>query len=90
MNSTANRPGRAGRLLALAAALLVGCATAAPPSRPLAPPREGLTPTACEKRALMTGRSPDPAAVETVSEGLRWGVLAPESCSTEGGRLRDW
>jgi hypothetical protein len=37
----------------------------------------------------MTGQAPDPAALETVTEGLRWGVLAPESCTTEGGRLRD-
>jgi hypothetical protein len=37
----------------------------------------------------MTGQAPDPAALETVTEGLRWGVLAPESCPTEGGRLRD-
>ena len=88
MHSTANRRRRLGGLPALVAALLVGCATA-PPPRTLAPPREGLTPTACEKRALMTGQAPDPAAAETVAEGLRWGVLAPESCSTEGGRLRD-
>jgi len=89
VNSTANGRGRPSRLLPLVAALLVGCATV-PPSRAPGPPRDRpLTPTACEKRALMTGQAPDPAALETVTEGLRWGVLAPESCPTEGGRLRD-
>jgi hypothetical protein len=68
--------------LALAAALLAGCASAAP-----APPPDRLAPTACEKRALMTGQAPDPSRVEVVAEGMRWGLLAPESCPDAGGRL---
>jgi hypothetical protein len=35
----------------------------------------------------MTGQAPDPAGVEAVAEGMRWGLLAPESCAEAGGRL---
>jgi hypothetical protein len=35
----------------------------------------------------MTGRPPDPTDPLVVAEGLRWGVLAPESCPDGGGRL---
>jgi len=35
----------------------------------------------------MTGKAPDPAALQPVTDGLRWGVLAPESCADGGGRL---
>jgi len=35
----------------------------------------------------MTGQAPDPAALQTVTDGLRWGLLAPESCPDGGGRL---
>jgi hypothetical protein len=75
-------PARAA-VVSLAAALLAGCASAAP--APRAPDR--LTPTACEKRALMTGQSPDASGVEAVAHDLRWGLLAPESCPEAGGRL---
>jgi hypothetical protein len=44
-------------------------------------------PTACEKRAFMIGKAPDPDALQTVADGLRWGLLAPESCADAGGRL---
>ena len=37
----------------------------------------------------MTGQSPNPSALATVTEGLFWGVLAPESCPDGGGRLKD-
>ena len=66
------------------AALLAGCVSAAPPSRP---PEAKLTPTACEKRALMTGQPPDLVGVEAVANDMRWGLLAPESCPEAGGRL---
>jgi hypothetical protein len=65
---------------ALAAGLLAGCAGVAP-----APPSDQLRPTACEKRALMTGRTPDLSGVEAVVAGLF--LLAPESCPDAGGRL---
>ena len=67
-------------LLALTAALPAGCASAAP-----ALPSDRLTPTACEKRALMTGQAPDGTGVAAVVEGLF--LLAPESCPDAGGRL---
>lgn len=63
--------------------LLAACATATPSMLP--PGR--LTPTACEKRALMTGQAPDVASPEAVAQGLRWGALAPESCPEDAGRL---
>jgi hypothetical protein len=68
------------RLIALTAGLLAGCASAAP-----ALPPGRLTPTACEKRALMTGQAPDGTSVEAVVQGLF--LLAPESCPDAGGRL---
>jgi len=72
--------GRRRGLGALAAGLLAGCASAAP-----ALPSDRLIPTACEKRALMTGQAPDIAGVAAVVEGLF--LLAPESCLEAGGRL---
>lgn len=68
--------------VALAVALLAGCAAAAP--RPAPPDR--LVPTACERSALMTGQAPDVTSPEAAAENLRWGALAPESCP-EPGRL---
>jgi hypothetical protein len=65
--------------------LLAGCASAPPPRPPLPP--SGSVPTACEKRAFMTGKAPDPDSRQTVADGLRWGLLAPESCADGGGRL---
>jgi hypothetical protein len=72
--------GRPRGLLALTAGLLAGCASAAP-----ALPSDRLTPTVCEKRALMTGQAPDRTGVAAVVEGLF--LLAPESCPDAGGRL---
>lgn len=65
------------------AALLTGCASATP----AAPPPNRPTPTACEKRALMTGQAPDLTGVKAVAEGMWWGLLAPETCPDAGGRL---
>jgi hypothetical protein len=70
-------------VVSLTAVLVAGCASAPPAARP----PEGLRPTACEKRALMTGRPPDVGGVEAVAYELRWGLLAPESCPEAGGRL---
>jgi hypothetical protein len=70
-------------VVSLVGALLAGCAVAPPAARP----PEGLRPTACEKRALMTGGPPDVGGVEAVAYELRWGLLAPESCPEAGGRL---
>lgn len=72
--------GRRSCAVALTAGLLAGCASTAP-----ALPSDRLTPTACEKRALMTGQAPDVAGVAAVVEGLF--LLAPESCPEAGGRL---
>lgn len=72
--------GRWRSVVALTAGLLAGCASAAP-----ALPSDRLTPTACEKRALMTGQAPDWTGVEAVVQGLF--LLAPESCPEAGGRL---
>jgi hypothetical protein len=66
----------------LAIGLLAGCATAVAPR----PSPERLAPTACERSTLMSGRAPDLSSPEAVAEGLRWGVLAPETCP-EPGRL---
>jgi hypothetical protein len=70
-------------------ALLVVWLMAACTSAPVAPspPLRGLTPTACEKRALMTGQVPDDMTPEAVAESLPWGALAPETCPEAGGRL---
>ena len=62
--------------------LLAACASVTPG----APPK-GLTPTACEKRALMTGEAPDVTSPEAVAESLRWGEFAPETCPEAAGRL---
>ena len=72
--------GRRRALGALTAWLIAGCASTTP-----ALPSDRLTPTACEKHALMTGRAPDVAGVAAVVEGLF--LLAPESCPDAGGRL---
>jgi hypothetical protein len=72
--------GRRRALGALTAGLVAGCASAAP-----ALPADRLTPTACEKRALMTGQALDLAGVAAVVEGLF--LLAPETCPDAGGRL---
>ena len=73
--------GRRRGLGVLTAGLVAGCASAAPALLP----SDRLTPTACEKRALMTGQAPDVAGVAAVVEGLF--LLAPESCPDAGGRL---
>lgn len=65
--------------------LLAACATVAP-DPPATPPR-GLTATACEKNALMTGQASDVISPESVAEDLRWGELAPETCSEAATRL---
>lgn len=71
------------RALALTLALCAagGCVATAPraTARPPAPP-SGLTPTACERNALLTGKPPDVDSPAAAAENLRWGVLAPESC----------
>lgn len=67
--------------------LVVGWLVAACGSVTATLPSPRLTPTACEKRALMTGEAPDVASPEAVAESLRWGVLAPESCPEAAGRL---
>ena len=85
------RVASATRALALVLALgaVAGCASSAPrpPVRPPAPP-SGLTPTACERSALLTGQPPDVTSPAAAAENLRWGELAPESCA-EVGRLDD-
>jgi len=71
---------------ALLVGLLAGCASSL--GRAPGPPAPaGLAATACEKRALMTGQSPDPSDPAVVAESVRWGVLGPESCPDGGGRL---
>ena len=69
-------------MVSLAISVLGGCASAAAPR----PSPGALAPTACERSALMSGRAPDVSSPEAVAEGLRWGVLAPETCP-EPGRL---
>lgn len=67
--------------------LIAACTSApvAPGPPPPGPPR--LAPTACEKRALMTGQVPDDMSPQAVAESLPWGALAPETCPGAGGRL---
>ena len=36
----------------------------------------------------MTGQAPDVAGAEAVAEGMRWGLLAPETCPDAAGKLR--
>ena len=78
------------RALCVAALLVAaaGCVSPAPraPARPPAP--SGLTPTACERYALLTGKPPDVGSPAAAAENLRWGELAPESCP-DAGRLDD-
>ena len=69
-------------VVTLVAGLLAGCASVSPG----APPKR-LTPTACEKSALMKGQAPDVTSPEAVAESLRWGALAPETCPDAAGRL---
>jgi hypothetical protein len=81
----------AARALAgtLALCAVAGCASTAPraPARGPAAPA-GLTPTACERSALLTGKPPDVSSPAAAAENLRWGALAPESCP-DVGRLDD-
>ena len=66
---------------------LIAACTSAPASvRPPAAP-SGPLPTACEKRALMTGQFVDVTSPKAVAESLPWGLLAPETCPDAGGRL---
>ena len=68
---------------------LIAACTSAPaptPFRPAASP-PGLVPTACEKRALMTGQVGDDMSPKAVAESLPWGALAPETCPAAAGRL---
>ena len=75
------------RLGVLPVLWLIAACTSAPVSvRPPAVP-PGLLPTACEKRALMTGRFVDDTSPTAVAESLPWGALAPETCPDAGGRL---
>jgi len=64
------------------AVLLAGCASVAP-----AASARGLTATACEKSAFMTGLVPDTSDPRVIAESLMWGILAPESCPDAAGRL---
>lgn len=66
--------------------LIAACSSAPAPVRPAAPPA-GLLPTACEKRALMTGQVADDMSPKAVAESLPWGNLAPETCPDAGGRV---
>jgi hypothetical protein len=68
--------------------LIAACTSvpAAAPVRPAASP-PGLMPTACEKRALMTGQISDVVGPEALAESLPWGALAPETCPDAAGRL---
>jgi hypothetical protein len=69
----------------LAVVWLIAACTSAPMAP--SPPARGLTPTACEKRALMTGQVADDMSPKAVAESLPWGALAPETCPEAGGRL---
>jgi hypothetical protein len=66
--------------------LIAACSSALAPVRPAAAP-PGLLPTACEKRALMTGQVTDDTSPTAVAESLPWGALAPETCPDAGGRV---
>jgi len=66
--------------------LIAACTSAPAPVRPVASPA-GLLPTACEKRALMTGQFADDMSPKGVAESLPWGALAPETCPDAGGRV---
>ena len=66
--------------------LIAACSSAPAPVRPAASP-VGLLPTACEKRALMTGQVADDMSPKAVAESLPWGDLAPETCPDSGGRV---
>ena len=66
--------------------LIAACASEPAPPRPAASP-PGLAPTACEKRALMTGQVADDMSPQAVAESLPWGALAPETCPDAGGRV---
>lgn len=64
--------------------LIAACASA--PVAP-GPPPPALQPTACEKRALMTGEVAETRSPAAVAESLPWGALAPETCPDAGARL---
>lgn len=68
--------------------LIAACTSAPAPARfrPAASP-PALMPTACEKRALMTGQVADDMSPKAVAESLPWGALAPETCPEAAGRL---
>ncbi|MFI5329189.1 MAG: hypothetical protein ACHQ7H_23355 [Candidatus Rokuibacteriota bacterium] len=66
--------------------LIAACSSAPAPVRPAAAP-PALLPTACEKRALMTGQITDDTSPTAVAESLPWGALAPETCPDAGGRV---
>ncbi len=68
--------------------LIAACTSAPVPGsgRPVGSP-PGLVPTACEKRALMTGQVADDMSPKAVAESLPWGALAPETCPEAAGRL---
>jgi len=66
--------------------LIAACTSAPVALRPPAPP-PGLMPTACEKRALMTGQAADDVSPKALAESLPWGPLAPETCPDAGGRV---
>jgi hypothetical protein len=80
----------AARALRVAALLLAaaGCASPAPRAAVPPPAPSGLTPTACERYALLTGKPPDVGSPAAAAENLRWGALSPESCP-DAGRLDD-
>lgn len=67
--------------------LIAACTSARVAPGPAPPGPPGLAPTACEKRALMTGQVPDDMSPKAVAESLPWGALAPETCPGAGGRL---
>ena len=65
--------------------LFAACTSAPASIRPPAT-SAGPRPTACEKRALMTGQVAD-SSPKAVAEDLSWGALAPETCPDAGGRV---
>jgi len=67
---------------------IAGCASGRSRASSHPPAPSGLTPTACERYALMTGKAPDVASPAAAAENLRWGALAPETCP-DAGRLDD-
>ena len=66
---------------------LIAACTSAPIAPGPPPSPQGLRPTACEKRALMTGQVADDVSPQALAESLPWGPLAPETCPEAGGRV---